>query len=93
MERRWGVRDFEWDDANEEHIARHGVTPAEVEEVFQGRIYVKRAGGGRYAVLGRTGTGRHLVVIVLRRGGGLVRVITARGMIEWERRLYGRRRK
>lgn len=32
--KRWGVRIFEWDEANEDHIARHGVTPGEVEELF-----------------------------------------------------------
>jgi hypothetical protein len=37
MERRWGIGGFDWDDANEEHIAQHGVTPAEAEEVFRGR--------------------------------------------------------
>jgi hypothetical protein len=31
-------REFDWDDANEEHVARHGVTPPEVEEVFLARV-------------------------------------------------------
>jgi uncharacterized DUF497 family protein len=93
VERRWGVREFDWDEANEDHIARHGVTPGEVEEVFYGRVYVKRAGDRRYTVLGHTGAGRLLMVVVVRFGGGLVRAITARDMIERERRLYSRRRK
>jgi hypothetical protein len=25
---------FDWDDANVDHIARHGVTPLEIEQVF-----------------------------------------------------------
>jgi hypothetical protein len=25
---------FDWDDANEEHLARHGVTPEEAEEAL-----------------------------------------------------------
>ncbi|MBI4565287.1 MAG: BrnT family toxin [Planctomycetes bacterium] len=74
-------------------MARHGVRPDEAEEVFFGRIYVKHAGRGRYLVLGRTGTGRYLFLIVIRWPGGLVRVITARDMIERERRLYQQRRK
>lgn len=47
MERRWGIGGFDWDDANEDHIARHGVTPAEAEEVVRGRVYVKRSRRGR----------------------------------------------
>jgi uncharacterized DUF497 family protein len=93
VERRWGVRDFEWDQDNEEHIARHGITSGEIEEIFYGRVYVKRAGGKRYTVLGRTARGRPVMVVLLRQAGGLVRVITARDMVDRERRLYGRRRK
>jgi len=32
------VFEFDWDDANLEHIARHAVTRAEVEEVFRGPV-------------------------------------------------------
>jgi hypothetical protein len=52
MERRWGIGGFDGDDANEEHIAQHGVTPGEAEEVFRGRVYIKRSRHGRYFVLG-----------------------------------------
>lgn len=92
MERRWGVQDFEWDEDNEEHIARHGVEPAEVEEVFFFRFSVRRGRQGRYVVLGRSAAGRHLSVVVERKGGGLVRVVTARDMSPAERRLYARRK-
>ena len=30
------MSEFDWDEANLEHIARHAVTRAEVEEVFAG---------------------------------------------------------
>lgn len=92
MERRWGVREFQWDDANEEHIARHGVTPAEVEELFIARILVRRGPMGRYLVLGRSAAGRHLSAILEKLGGGWVRVNTARDMAPKERRLYARRK-
>lgn len=91
VERRWGVRAFDWDEANEAHIARHGVTPTEVEELFLGRIYVQRGKDGRYVVFGRTGAGRYLFLVVERLGDGGVRVIAARDMIDRERRLYLRR--
>lgn len=93
MERRWGIPGFEWDEGNEAHLARHGVTPPEAEEIFFGRLYLKRSRRGRYLVLGRSGGGRYLALIVERREGGRVRVVTARDMSERERRLYGRRRK
>lgn len=92
MERRWGIRDFEWDDDNEEHIARHGVTPAEVEEVFFFRFSVRRGRQGRYLVLGRSAEGRHLSVVIEKKGGGWVRVVTARDMSQVERRLYAKRK-
>jgi hypothetical protein len=93
VERRWGVREFQWDEENEAHIARHGVTPPEVEEVFFGRIAVKRSHSGRYLVLGKSGAGRYLAVVIEKLGGGWARVVTARDMASAERRLYAKRRK
>jgi hypothetical protein len=92
VERRWGVREFQWDDVNEEHIARHGVTPAEVEELFVARILVTRGRMGRTLVLGRSAAGRYLSVIVEKLGAGWVRVVTARDMAPKERRHYARRK-
>ena len=87
-----GIRDFIWDDANEEHLARHGVTPEEVEEIFAGRISVRRSRQGRYLVLGRSGTGRYLAGVIEKLGAGRVRVVTARDMSPAERRRYARRK-
>ena len=92
MERRWRFREFDWDDANEEHIARHGVTPAEVEEVFFARVSAKRSRLGRYLILGRSSAGRYLSVVIEKMGGHAVRVVTARDMSPAERRLYARRK-
>ncbi len=61
--------------------------------MFLGRLYVKRAGRERYVVLGQSGTGRLLALVVARAAGGVVRVISARDMALRERRLYERRRK
>lgn len=93
MERRWGVGGFDWDEENEDHIARHGVIPAEAEEVFRGRVYVKRSRRGRYFVLGRSAAGRYLALAVERFEGNVVRVVTARDMGTSERKLYLARRK
>ncbi|MBI4565894.1 MAG: BrnT family toxin [Planctomycetes bacterium] len=93
MERGWRVREFDWDEANEEHIARHGITPQEAEEVFRGRVLLRRARSGRYYASGQSGRGRYLALIVERRADRVVRVITARDMDDQERRFYRRWRK
>jgi hypothetical protein len=55
---------FKWIDWNRDHIARHGVTTQEVEEVVRSsrsRHLVRR--DGTVATRGRTRGGRRLVVI------------------------------
>jgi uncharacterized protein len=71
---------FDWDDANREHIARHGLLPHEVEEVFNGdtlelAAYAVR-GEQRYEDLGITKSGRILFVVTTIRGDTL-RPVTA----------------
>ena len=72
---------FDWDDANTQHIARHGVTPEEVERAFANHPLVvlatqKLRGEERVLCAGLTDAGRALqFVYTLRRG--TVRVITA----------------
>ncbi len=54
-----------WDDWNEEHIARHGVTRDEAEEVcFNQSSLGVRIRRGRYRVIGQTDAGRYLTVIL-----------------------------
>ena len=86
---RWRVAGFEWDEANGGHVARHGVEETEVEEVFRGRLYVRKV-RDTYTVLGLTATGRRLFVVVAKKEHGVVRPITARDMMEPERKLYKR---
>jgi uncharacterized DUF497 family protein len=81
---------FEWDDGNLSHIARHRVDADEVEEAFLGRQHLYRTKEGRYLLLGRSGTGRFLLV-VFQWQGGVVRAITARDMTASEQRLYRRK--
>jgi hypothetical protein len=71
---------FDWDEANTAHIARHGVTPGEVEQAFANDPMVldvqERSGERRILCAGLTQEGRSLqFVYTLRRG--TVRVITA----------------
>lgn len=86
---------FDWDDANIDHIARHGVDPEEAEEAatdlnrVAAQAYRAQNGERRQAVTGKTIYGRLLTVILTRRGD-FFRVITAREANESERRAYRR---
>jgi uncharacterized protein len=87
------VVEFEWDDDNVEHLARHGITPDEVEELFDG-LTVRRRGGtdarDRVRVLGRTAAGRYLALIVQQKSHGVIRPFTGWDMRPHERQLYDR---
>jgi uncharacterized DUF497 family protein len=83
------VEEILWDDWNEEHIARHGVRPDEVEDVVRSSsTYAERRGNGTYGLLGRTSAGRGLLVILAPRGGGGFYVVTSRDATAAERRRF-----
>jgi len=71
---------FDWDQANRGHIARHGVTPVEAEQVISGASLPigteERSGEERHTELGETAAGRLLVVAWAWRGQR-IRVVTA----------------
>jgi uncharacterized DUF497 family protein len=81
------------DEGAEHHIARHGVSAEEVEEVLHGVTVQLGAPVRRLLVLGRTLAGRYLMVVLeaVTTAGDLCMVVTARDMTESERRLYRRR--
>ncbi len=88
------ITEFEWDDDNIEHVARHHVSPDEVEDVaFDDEPWVKRGRGETRYMLGYTVAGRYLFVVYVLKGKGRARVITAMDMDEKTRRLYKRRGK
>jgi uncharacterized protein len=80
-----------WDDWSIDHIARHGVTPEEVEEVVGPFMLITRGRDDTYRVIGQTYGGRYLTIIVAPRGSGTFNVVTARDADPSERRAYGRR--
>lgn len=87
---------FEWDEGNEEHVARHGVEPFEVEEaLLDSRRFGVEAydvpGESRRAVVGATDAGRILFVVYAMRRER-VRPITARDADDNDKRRYRRRR-
>ncbi len=81
--------DLLWGDWNVEHIARHHVTPGEVEEVCLGlHLAIRVKGPRRWALYGQTDAGRYLMVVMARREAGQSYPITARDMTDAERRRY-----
>ena len=82
--------EYDWDDENAGHIARHGVEPYEAEEAAEDpRRVPASARDGRAGAIGMSLDGRLLVVILERRGNGR-RVVTARDATSRERKAYRR---
>lgn len=83
---------FEWDQANRAHIARHKVTPEEVEQVLLNDPfdlnYGLEGGEERWTAIGHSDQLRVLVVVWALRGEEIVRVITARQAGKKARRNY-----
>ena len=74
-----------WDERSEDHIARHGIAPDEVEEAIDGYREFRRH-GNRYIAIGQTYSGRYLTVVLEREPGGYWYVVTARPSTNTERR-------
>ena len=70
---------FDWDEANVDHLALHGIAPEEAEQVVEGEPYVLgvelRNGELRRRELGATLDGRILVIVTIARGYK-IRVVT-----------------
>lgn len=81
-----------WTLESEVHIARHGVTPDEVEEALYSRPRLVEPGrdGTRLLYCG-TAAGRHLSVVVAEAPDGRDFIVTARDMTEMEKRAFRRR--
>ena len=83
--------EFEWDDANRQHIARHGISCQEAEEaVAIDPLDVdiqEHESEPRVLCFGRTKSGRLLIVLYAERGEK-VRVVTAYEMTKPQQRLY-----
>lgn len=86
------IRELIWPKNRIDHIARHGVTPEEVEEVCFGRPLVQRAKSEgtnpAYYVLGQTGAGQYLFCVVIQFPDGRGYPVTARPMTDKEKHRY-----
>ena len=89
--------EFDWNQANVDHLAEHGVDPEEAEEAAtdpRRRPTVANQFPGqprRSAIIGRTDSGR-IIVVVMTRSGRFTRVITAFDADTSQKRQYRRRR-
>lgn len=89
---------FEWDLGNRRKSeVKHGVTQVEAEEIFFNNPLLISAdekhseAENRYLALGKTNRNRGLTIIfTLRRGGTLIRVISARDQHRKERLFYAK---
>lgn len=87
--------EFRWNDWNVNHIAEHGVSVEEAENVVQHAAagYPESAGEGKYRVRGQTAQGRYLQVIYIFDPAAVVYVIHARDLTDREKRALRRRRR
>ncbi|MBI3327100.1 MAG: BrnT family toxin, partial [Nitrospinae bacterium] len=87
------IRRLIWDTWNVAHIARHAVTPEEVEEVCHGEPVASQTYKGRIRVVGPTRRGRMLTVILAPTDEARIYYpITARPADRKERRNYREQR-
>ncbi len=86
------IHELIWPQDRIDHIARHGVTPEEVEEVCFGRPLVQRGKSEGenpvYYVLGQTEAGRYLLCVIIQFPDGKGYPVTARLMTPKEKRRY-----
>lgn len=93
------ISEFVWNNDIIKHIAKHNVTPEEVEEVCFSKILIiksKQSSKGlnpTYYALGRTESGRYLFIMFIYFKRGRAMVVTARDMDNGEQKYYRRHSK
>ncbi len=86
------MREIRWTSESEAHIARHGVTPEEVEQAVNGRPrYEARGREDSTLLFCATENGRSLLVVLAEALDGRWYVATAREMTDTERRAFRRK--
>ena len=87
------IKAFEWDEGNIGHIARHNITPEDVEEACCNDPLIFKGRNNRYYALGQSDNGHYLMIVFMIKFMGMARVITARPMQDAERKRYLRKGK
>ena len=70
---------------------KHAVDLCEVEDILGGDYWLRRGRNNLYWLYGQTRAGRYLIVILAHLEGERCQLVTARNMVEGERRSYLRR--
>jgi hypothetical protein len=89
------IEKISWDEETVYHIARHGVSPEEVEEALfntDSPPLIMRGRESRYLAYGRTQAGRFLLVVWVFQHKK-TRIITARDLTAKEKQFYRRVKK
>lgn len=83
------IEDFDWlPELEEKILVKHGVTRSQVEECFFEPGYkILRSENSKYQLLSQSADGRYLLVVYAWRSR-LIRIISARDMIDRERKYY-----
>jgi uncharacterized DUF497 family protein len=87
------IHELQWDDSNVAHIARHDISPDEVEDVCFSLHIRERSENKKYILSGQTSNGRYLHVVLAGADKGLFRPITAFEMSDNDKRSYRKRLK
>jgi uncharacterized DUF497 family protein len=88
------IENITWDEDTANHIARHAVSPEEVEEVLfndSDSSRIMRGKENRYLAYGKTNAGRFLLVVLII-ANRKTRIITARDMTDREKKFYRRKK-
>ena len=82
------IRKLRWDDWNITHIARHKLTPEEVEDMCHKDPLIQAGKKSRILLIGPTAKSRMITVILDPEGKGKYYPVTARDASRKERKLY-----
>lgn len=86
------IHELIWPESQIDHIARHGITPDELEEVCFGRSLAQKVQSeGKnpvYYVLGQTSAGLYLFCVVIQFPEGKGYPVTARPMTDKEKHRF-----
>jgi uncharacterized DUF497 family protein len=88
------IENITWDEDTANHIARHAVSPEEVEEVLFNDAdspWIMHGKENRYLAYGKTNAGRFLLVVLII-ANRKTRIITARDMTDREKKFYRRKK-
>ena len=80
------ILSFEWNEANEFHAIRHGVSRDETEEPIVNAFLIRQGQSGVYLAYGKTMDGRFILAIFDYEGKGKARPFSARPLTDAEKK-------